>query len=88
VGAGTASVLGIEIQKVNGPNLAVQVGRAATSTALLAFGIVLYAAVGVFVLLIWFFNSGESPDMIGAFSLGVLGWLAGGFAAVFRKATG
>lgn len=87
VGAGTASVLGIEIQKVNGKNLAAQVGQAATSTALLTFGIVLYAAVGVFVLLVWFFNSGESPDMIGAFSLGILGWFAGAFAAVFRKAT-
>ena len=87
VGAGTASVLGIEIQKVNTGTLAAQVGTAATSSGLLILGISLYALVGVFVLLVWFFNSDVSPDMIGAFSLGVLGWLAGAFAAVFRKVT-
>jgi hypothetical protein len=87
VGAGTASVLGIEIQKVNTGTLAAQVGTAATSSGLLILGICLYAAVGVFVLLVWFFNSDVSPDMIGAFSLGLLGWLAGAFAAVFRKVT-
>jgi hypothetical protein len=88
VGAGTASVLGIEIQKVaDGNNLAAQVGKAARSSVVLTIGIVLYAGVGTFVLLVWFFNSGQSPDMIGAFALGILGWLAGAFAAVFRKAT-
>jgi hypothetical protein len=85
VAAGTASVLGIEIQKQPGSGLAKQVSAAATSSPLLLFGIGLYAAVGIFVLLVWFFNSTESADMIGAFSLGVLGWLAGAFAAVFAK---
>jgi hypothetical protein len=87
VGAGTASVLGIEIQKASGGNLAIQVGNAAKSSWLLGLGIVIYAAVGFFVLLVWFWNSEQSPDMIGAFSMGVLGWFAGAFAAVFRKAT-
>ncbi len=88
VGAGTASVLGIEIQKAApGRTLARAVGDAAQTSGVLLFGIVIYAAVGLFVLLVWFFNSGESTDMIGAFALGVLGWLAGAFAAVFRKQT-
>jgi hypothetical protein len=87
VGAGTASVLGIEIQKAPGANLAIQVGNAAKSTWLLGLGIVIYGAVGFFVLLVWFWNSEQSPEMIAAFSMGVLGWFAGGFAAVFRKAT-
>ncbi len=86
VGAGTASVLGIEIQKApNDQSLGAQVNHAMSQSGLLTFGILLYAAVGIFVLLVWVFNSTEAPDMIGAFSLGVLGWLAGAFAAVFRK---
>ena len=89
VGAGTASVLGFEIQKVakNGITLAAAVGQAATSSALLVLGILLYASVGVFVLLVWLGHSEQAPDMIGAFSLGALGWLAGAFSAVFRKTT-
>jgi len=86
VGAGTASILGIEIQKVNGQNtLVAQVNQAATNSGLLTFGILLYAAVGIFVLMVWVFSSNASPDMVGAFSLGVLGWLGGALAAVFRK---
>lgn len=88
VGAGTASVLGIEIQKVGGTaSMASQVNAAAKSSWLLVLGILLYALIGVFVLLVWLFTSTEPPDMVGAFSLGVLGWLAGALAAVFRKTT-
>lgn len=95
VGAGTASVLGIEIQKAGGQRdansglrtVGTQVNEAAKASILLTVGILLYAVVGVFVLLVWLFNSNESQDMIGAFAFGVLGWLAGAFAAVFRKAT-
>jgi cation transporter-like permease len=87
VAAGTASVLGIEIQKADSGNtLAARVGKAATDTKLLAFGILLYAGVGAFVLLVWLGHSEQAPDLLGAFSLGVLGWFAGAFAAVFRKA--
>jgi hypothetical protein len=93
VGAGTASVLGIEIQKiaqadpVAGQSLATQVGQAAASSWLLVLGIALYALVGCFVLIVWFFDSNIAPEMAGAFALGVLGWLAGAFAAVFRTST-
>jgi hypothetical protein len=94
VGAGTASVLGIEIQKITQasgeapPTLAAQVGQAAASSWLLVVGIALYALVGCFVLIAWFFNSEIAPEMVSAFSLGVLGWLAGAFAAVFRVGAG
>jgi hypothetical protein len=71
----------------NGITLAAAVSQAATSSALLVFGILLYASVGVFVLLVWLGHSEQAPDMIGAFSLGALGWLAGAFSAVFRKTT-
>jgi hypothetical protein len=86
VGAGTASVLGIEIQKAeSGTTLGTAVNAAATASALLTGGILLYAAVGVFVLVAWLGHSDVAPDMVNAFALGVLGWLAGAFAAVFRK---
>lgn len=84
VGAGTASVLGIEIQNAAQGSLGTRVNEAVNSSKLLAFGILVYAVVGTFVLVVWIFNSGEAPEMIGAFALGVLGWLSGAFAAVFR----
>jgi hypothetical protein len=88
IGAGTASVLGIEIQKVEGADktIGARVGEAAAKSALLVFGILVYAAVGGFVLVVWLGHSEQAPDMIGAFALGLLGWLGGAFAAVFRKA--
>lgn len=86
VGAGTASILGIEIQKATSMTLAAQVNEAAQSSKLLSFGILLYAAVGVFVLLVWLSKSDAASDIVGAFALGILGWLGGAFAAVFRKA--
>ncbi|HKO36854.1 MAG TPA: hypothetical protein VJU14_00625 [Solirubrobacterales bacterium] len=96
VGAGTASVLGVEIQSVQRRDaqrgqlraMSARVGEAATSSWLLLFGIALYAVVGCFVLIVWVFNSEVAPEMVNAFSLGVLGWLAGAFAAVFRAQDG
>jgi hypothetical protein len=88
VGAGTASVLGIEIQKFSGEHsFSARVGKAATGAALLTVGIGLYAAIGVFVLIVWFFRSDAAPEMVGTFGTGVLGWLVGAFAAVFRAET-
>ncbi|MGV9713229.1 hypothetical protein ACWDTI_21480 [Gordonia sp. NPDC003424] len=91
VGAGTASVLGIEIQKApttgatgQAETVAVRIGHAAQDSWMLFAGIAAYAVVGIFVLLVYFAKSSEANDMISAFALGVLGWLAGAFAAVFR----
>lgn len=88
VGAGTASVLGIEVQKVSaeqGQSIAVQVGQATKGSLMLSIGILVYALVGTFVLLVWLAKSDSATDMVSAFALGVLGWLGGSFAAVFRK---
>lgn len=88
VGAGTASVLGIEIQKVprqEGETVAVQFGEVAKSSLMLTAGILTYALVGVFVLVVWLAKSEVASDMVSAFALGVLGWLGGSFAAVFQK---
>lgn len=92
VGAGTASVLGFEIQKVReeetdgdgSSSLGAQISQAAASSWLLLLGVAVYALVGCFVLVIFFFDSEDAPEMVRAFSFGVLGWLAGAFAAVFR----
>lgn len=88
VGAGTASVLGIEIQKIpsqHGDSVAIQIGQAAKGSRMLSIGIATYAVVGVFVLVVWLAKSNVSSDMVSAFALGVLGWLGGAFAAVFQK---
>jgi hypothetical protein len=91
VGAGTASVLGFEIKNVQRQggdqgvaSLGTQLSTAVAQSWMLIIGIGVYAVVGVFVLLVWFFNSTTAPEMVNAFSLGVLGWLAGAFAAVFK----
>jgi hypothetical protein len=88
VGAGTASVLGIEIQKVSGQegqSVVVQIGEATKGSLMLSVGMAVYALVGVFVLLVWLAKSDTATDMVSAFALGVLGWLAGSFATVFQK---
>jgi hypothetical protein len=88
VGAGTASVLGIEVQKVaaeQGQSIALQIGQATKASVMLSIGILTYALVGIFVLLVWLAKSDITSDMVSAFALGVLGWLGGSFAAVFQK---
>ncbi len=95
VGAGTASVLGFEIQQVSAapgamvarPNVAAQVNQAVTGSPVLLLGILTYAGVGIIVLVSWLIDSSGAPDVISSFGLGVLGWLAGAFGAVFRKSS-
>lgn len=88
VGAGTAAVLGIEIKKLKdeGKTLGVSVTEGMLSPFILT-GILGYAVVGVIVFFVWLANQAVSPDVIQAFSFGLLGWLAGAFAGVFRAAT-
>jgi hypothetical protein len=83
VGAGTASVLGIQIQKDKHAHLAARVAGATKSSWVLTAGILIYVGVGVVNLLVWLGNSSVAPEMIAAFSLGALAWLAGAFSAVF-----
>ena len=85
VAAGTASVLGIQIQKATGQTLVASVGEAAGKSKLLFVGIATYAVVGVFVLIVWLAKSDATSDVVGAFATGVLGWLGGAFTAVFSK---
>ncbi|HEX9967197.1 MAG TPA: hypothetical protein VGB06_04580, partial [Solirubrobacterales bacterium] len=92
VAAGTAAVLGIEVQKpvegVAQPTAVARLRNAVTKSDLLVAGIVVYAVVGVLILLVWFFDSNEAPEMVGTFALGALGWLAGAFSAVFAAKSG
>jgi hypothetical protein len=86
VGAGTAAALGIEIQKPpNSGRLAARAVNAAKQSKFVLIGILGYAAIGVFVLVIWINHTTEAPDVIRAFSWGVAGWLAGAFAASLRS---
>jgi hypothetical protein len=84
-----ASVRGFEIQKAiseGGDRAAIttRLNQAVWTSAFLMTGIVLYLGVGVFNLVVWLGNSEVAPEMIGAFALGILGWLAGAFSAAFR----
>jgi hypothetical protein len=82
VAAGTAAVLGIEIQRRSG-RLSARVNSAVASSPLLFAGVVAYIVVGGLNLVVWLGNSDAAPDMVGTFALGALGWLAGAFASVF-----
>jgi hypothetical protein len=88
VGAGPAAVLGIEIKKLTDQRrgFAASVARA-TLSPLIFTGVLAYAVVGGVVFALWLANRSVSPDVIQAFAFGLLGWLAGAFAAVFRAAT-
>jgi hypothetical protein len=84
VAAGTAAVLGIEIKNAGGNGLQ-RIANGAKASTLLICGIVVYAGVGLFVIFAWIGHTEEAPDMIRAFSFGVVGWLAGAFSAVFHQ---
>lgn len=94
VAAGTAAVLGIQIQKPSDTAASSASGSvpatvkfakgAAGESKFLVIGIAVYAVVGLFVAVVWFTHTAEAPDMIRAFSWGIIGWLAGAFAAVFH----
>jgi hypothetical protein len=74
----------VESRRIAPQSLAFHVSKAVAQSWFLKLGIGVYAAVGLFVLAIYFFRSGVAPDMVGAFSLGVLGWFAGAFSAVYQ----
>ena len=91
VGAGTASVLGFEIQNVprggGTTTLATRITKAAGTSGLLTTGILVYVVVGIAVGVVFFFRSDVAPDMVDTFAMGVLGWLGGAFSAGFRTQT-
>jgi hypothetical protein len=93
VATGTAAVLGIHIQEVKTAKAAGDGGDAKGNVGslklrwLLVLGVVVYAAVGAFVVAIWLSKSEVAPDVIRAYGLGVVGWLAGAFAAYFHTST-
>lgn len=88
VAVGTASVLGIEIQKLKRlGRMTASAALEATLSPLIATGVFTYAAVGTVVLLAWLTNQSVSPDVVKAFAMTFAGWILGGFAAVFRAAT-
>jgi hypothetical protein len=90
VAAGTAAVLGIEIQKGRngGGGGAETLANAVKTSALLQFGILLYFAVGLGILLVWLSDTEIAPEMVASFAWGALGWMAGAFTAVFQSTGG
>lgn len=92
VAAGTAAFLGIEIQKrPPGVSLANWLKTAhAAKAALLALGVFAYLGIGALLFVLWLTEpeAEATPDFIGAFAWGFLGWAAGAFTAVFAAEGG
>ena len=90
VGAATASVLGFEIKKANDEgrtrgDVAKRLNDAVLHSAFLISGVVLYMGVGIFILIVWLWYSPDTtPELVGAFASGVIGWLLGAFTATFK----
>jgi hypothetical protein len=90
VGAATASVLGFEIKKANDGGggrgeIAKRLNDAVLHSAFLICGVLLYMGVGVFILIVWLWYSPDTtPELVGAFATGVIGWLVGAFTATFK----
>jgi uncharacterized membrane protein len=89
----TATVLGIEVQKVrqdpadgSTPSVAKTTQDVLSDKTMLWVGALTYLLVGLFVLIVWLARSEQAADMIETFALGILGWIAGGFASLFRTA--
>jgi hypothetical protein len=86
VGAGTAAVLGIEVQKkINetGASFAMRVFRGATASRLVIAGVVSYSVVGARVIIAWLDEGDAAPEVVESFAIGALGWMAGAFLSVF-----
>jgi hypothetical protein len=88
VASGTASVLGIEIQKGRLAGGGATLMSAVQTSRFLKLGILTYFAVGVGNLLVWLKDTEVAPEMIAAFALGALGWMSGAFSAVFQSSGG
>jgi hypothetical protein len=90
VGAGTAAVLGIEVQKIKqtGANLRQSVARVAAASPLIVAGVLAYLGVGILLIVAWLVKGEAAPDVVESFSIGALGWMGGAFVAVFAADPG
>jgi hypothetical protein len=91
VAAGTAAVLGIEVQREKGgqktrneaPSTRAAVAAAATASPLIIAGVCAYFFVGVLLIIAWLVKGDAAPDAVQSFALGSIGWMGGAFVAVF-----
>ena len=88
VGAGTAAVLGIEVQKIeqSGKTVRQSVAMGSTSSPLIVAGVCAYMVVGALLIVAWLMNDSVAPDAVQSFAIGALGWMAGAFVSVFAAA--
>jgi hypothetical protein len=91
VAAGTAAVLGIEVQKKRGVKKAggaatstgAALAEAATASPLIIAGVCAYFLVGLLLIIAWLVKGDAAPDAVQSFAVGSLGWMGGAFVAVF-----
>jgi hypothetical protein len=85
VGAGTAAVLGVEVQKIRsgGEGLHASVAKASTGSPLIIAGALAYLTVGTLLIVAWLVKEAAAPEAIESFAIGALGWMAGAFISIF-----
>lgn len=85
VGAGTATVLGIEVQKIKQGGIGIRqsVAQGATASPLIVLGVGAYLFVGALLMVAWLAKGNASPDVVQSFAMGSLGWMGGAFVSVF-----
>jgi hypothetical protein len=93
VATSTAAVLGITIQAAtvtandttNDKSFSTATTEELAKARMTSVGALVYLVVGVAVLATWLAKANVAPDLFKAFGLTVLGWAAGGFAAIFKS---
>jgi hypothetical protein len=90
VGAGTATVLGIEVQRERNKRTSLRqsFAAAATKSPLIIAGVLAYLAVGALWIVAWLAKGDAAPDVVESFAIGALGWMGGAFVAVFAAEGG
>lgn len=91
VAAGTAAVLGIEVQKrrsvkrtgAAATSTGAALAEAATASPLIIAGVCAYFLVGLLLIIAWLVKGDAAPDAVQSFAVGSLGWMGGAFVAVF-----
>ena len=72
VGAGTAAVLGIEVQKErrSGGGLTASVASGATASPLIVLGVLSYLAMAVLLIIAWLDEGNAAPEVVESFAIG------------------
>src|SRR2546428_482997 len=75
VGAGTAAVLGIKVQKLRSAGTPLLQSVGAAASPLIYAGVLAYLGVGAVLIVAWLVKDDAAPDVVQSFAIGALGWM-------------